>query len=110
MKRIAIAISFVCCTAAHAEFWDGNYLHEKLNGTQADQHIALGYIMGVSDTLFGAVQCAPSNVTGGQVRDMVRNYINNTPAIRHRSADSIVTEVLKTVWPCQERRGRGQAL
>jgi hypothetical protein len=93
--------------AAHAEFWDGNILHSRLTGAQNEQILGLGYVIGVADALNGVVFCPPENVTAGQIRDMVRNYLSNTPAERHLSADSIVSKVLKAVWPCAQRPQRG---
>lgn len=92
--------------AAHAEFWDGNKLLDRLTSSVVvDRVQALGYIMGVSDTMQTINHCPPPNVQAGQMEDMVRNYLNNTPAVRHFSADGIVLQVLKTAFPCS--RGRG---
>lgn len=106
---IALSISF---GAAHAEFWDGNRLLQRLESSSMyDQGTAIGYIMGVADALFGVTQCAPSNVTAGQIQDMVRNYLVNVPAERHNTADIIVSRVLRNSWPCADRQQRrGQAL
>lgn len=100
----------LACTAAHAEFKDGNRLLAQLNSTGSEYLNGLGYVTGVADTLFGVVQCAPSNVTAGQIADMVRNYLENTPSVRHHSADRHVYMVLKAAWPCPERRGRSADL
>ncbi len=99
MRSLILTLAFLC-NAAHAEFWDGNTLHQRLNGTQIEQSIALGYVIGVSDALQKATHCIPSNVTAGQIRDMMKNYLENTPANRHFSADSLISSVLKSQWPC----------
>ena len=109
MKRILIALAMLS-GAAHAEFWDGNKLHSNFTGTQGEQLLALGYIMGVADTLQNVVFCPPTNVSAGQLRDMVSNYLANVPADRHLSAEGIVGKVLKSVWPCAQRPPAGRSL
>jgi hypothetical protein len=101
MRPLILTLALLC-GSAHAEFWDGNTLHQRLNGTPGEQNIALGYVIGVSDALLKATHCMPSNVTAGQLRDMMKNYLENTPAVRHFSADSLISTVLKSQWPCPQ--------
>lgn len=105
MKRMVLAVA-MWATAAHAEFWDGNKL---LNHIKAEsmyrQGMALGYVMGVHDTFQSVNHCPPPNAQAGQMIDMVENYLNNVPARRHESADTLVLHVLKTAFPCANRRG-----
>ena len=106
MKLPILALFF--CASAHAEFYSGNDLLSRLNGdTYAERGAAIGYIMGVSDALLGSVHCAPVDATSGQIRDMVRNYLTNVPAERHRAADILVARVLKSTWPCANNNSRG---
>ena len=91
---------------AHAEFKDGNDLLTDLDSVHTvNQAVALGYVMGVADFGMGVIHCAPANVKAGQLKDMVHNYLRNTPAERHLSADSIINKILKATWPCQRSRG-----
>lgn len=106
MKRGILILSLLC-GSAHAEFWDGNKLHNHLTGNSAEQLLGLGYVMGVADTLHNATFCPPPNINAGQVRDMVANYLANVPADRHLTADSLINKVLKGVWPCAQRAPRG---
>jgi len=109
MKKLLLTLALVA-GSAHAEFWDGNRLLEKLNSNNYfEQGLALGYIMGVADTGLGVVHCTPPNATAGQMEAMVRNYLTNVPAERHRSADNIVSRILKATWPCPDRPS-GRAL
>lgn len=104
MKKILIGGAIAALGAgAAAEFIDGNKLLADMNGTHGQQMSALGYVMGVADTLTGVVVCMPPNVTSGQVSDMVENYLNNVPRERHWSGDVIVTKVLKAAWPCAQK-------
>lgn len=115
MKCILVAACLVGLTAqVRAEFWDGNTLFNYLSSSQSGERLAgSGYVIGVADALYGVMHCAPANVTAGQIRDMVRNYLENVPAERHQTADSLVSKVLKATWPCQNNRGNsngGRAL
>lgn len=102
MKKLLLCAALLAGTA-HAEFKDGNKLLSQLQGDNMDQSNALGYITGVYDTMLSFTHCPPPNVTAGQVTDMVRNYLTNVPAERHKTGDTIVLHVLKTAWPCAER-------
>lgn len=102
MKRVIFLLVF--SGMAHAEFNDGNQLLSKLkDSSYFNQGYGMGYIAGIADMGMGVVHCAPPNVTAGQLNDMVRNYLENTPADRHLTGDTIVNKVLKTVWPCAKR-------
>ena len=102
MKKLLILLAF--CGSAHAEFQDGNKLLSLLkDSSYFNQGYGLGYIAGIADMGIGVVHCAPSNATAGQINDMVKNYLENSPADRHLSGDVVVNKVLKAVWPCAKR-------
>ena len=103
MKPALLTLALLC-GSAHAEFYTGNELLQRLTSESlAERSAAIGYIMGVADTGHGVNYCPPEHVTSGQLRDMVRNYLTNTPAVRHLAADSLVTHVIKSQWPCAAR-------
>ena len=102
MRKLLATVLFVPCIA-HAEFFSGNLLLSRMNSTETvDRVIALGYVMGVFDALAGAIHCAPAGpeITSGQIRDMVKAWIEQNPGQRHRMADRIIGDVLKQAWPC----------
>lgn len=102
--RRAIILSLALAGTAHAEFKDGNKLLANMQDSSSySQGIALGYVIGVADVGMGVIHCGPSNLTAGQLHDMIKNYLENTPADRHYSADSIINRVLKTMWPCAKK-------
>lgn len=108
MKKF-IAILLFVPMVAHAEFESGNTLLSKLDSsTIADRMFALGYVIGVVDAYMNVSVCPPQGVTAGQINDMVRNYISNNPATRNRSADLLISEALKQVWPCRNQRQNGR--
>lgn len=102
MKNIILFLAF--CGSAHAEFNDGNQLLSKLkDSSYFNQGYGMGYIAGVADMGMGIVHCAPYNVTAGQLNDMIKNYLENTPADRHLTGDVVINKVLKAMWPCAKK-------
>lgn len=105
MKSLTAALWIALSFSAQAEFWDGNILLERLTSTSTyERGTAMGYVMGVHDTMQGVNHCPASNVQAGQVREMVLNYLNNVPAQRHKTADTIVLQVLRGAFPCTNSR------
>jgi hypothetical protein len=105
MKKSLIAL-MLCTSVVHAEFLDGNKLLSLMNTSSATQQInALSYIAGVSDSLQGVMACPPPNVKLGQIYDMTKKVLEETPSERHNSADSFVRFVLIQTWPCK-RNGK----
>jgi hypothetical protein len=102
MKRLLAVLLFVPAMA-HAEFFSGNTLLARLNGDSLDRVQALGYIQGISDAYVRVIFCPPENVTAGQLSDMIRNYLTNNPATRHKTADALIAEAFGQVWPCAKR-------
>jgi hypothetical protein len=104
MKHAFIALAFVASTA-HAQFWSGNDLLNRLDGRNTSEYLqAQGYILGATDAGQGSNHCIPGTVNGGQVFDLVHRFLRETPELRHQySADLFVTTILKRVWPCQKR-------
>lgn len=112
---IALAVSNVIASyPANASFKDGNELYKVCtvkpnDGTyyQANAY-CLGYILGVTDTLTTVRMtnsrnyCVPENVTAGQLRDIVVQYLQRTPEKRHLSADFLVISAIDLAFNCSE--------
>ncbi|CAB4140385.1 hypothetical protein UFOVP669_30 [uncultured Caudovirales phage] len=99
-----LTAALVLCVSvpASAEFLTGNDLLERLRSKDEGARVlALGYIMGASDAGNTVNHCLPINATAGQVRDVVYQWLEKTPSVRHHSADSIVNAMLSMVYPCQ---------
>jgi hypothetical protein len=102
MKKLT-AIAALVCGTAHAEFLTGNDLLAKFNGSDIQQMVGLGYVIGVFDATMGAAHCPPANVTSGQVQDVVKNHLIATPSTRHYVADVQVRYILGQTWPCKKK-------
>lgn len=102
--RRALILALALSGPAYAEFMDGNKLLKDMKDSSYFlQGHAMGYVVGIADMGLGIVHCAPANVTAGQLNDMIKNYLENMPAERHKTADEIINKVLKTMWPCAKR-------
>lgn len=101
--RFLTATLLLCISApASAEFMSGNDLLERLRSKdETPRIVALGYIMGAADAGNTVNHCLPANATAGQVRDVVHQWLEKTPTVRHHSADVIVNAMLGMAYPCQ---------
>jgi hypothetical protein len=107
MKRLLIALTAALAFSAQATYFnDGNKLLSDMeDSSNTSRMYALGYVAGVVDTLNQFSFCLPSNVTVGQLNDMIKNYLRNTPAERHQPADVIITRAFSAVFPCKKGSG-----
>lgn len=109
IKLLILVALFWPAPKANAEFFTGNGLLNLLQSHEIIDRIhGLGYVQGVFDAYSNITICPPAGVTAGQVRDMIKNYLENNPAIRNKTADIIIRDAFKLVWPCANRNsGRG---
>jgi hypothetical protein len=105
MKKL-LAVALFAPAVASAGFMTGNDLLSRMNGDNISQIQAIGYVQGVYDAYSNFVFCPPNGVSAGQVNDMIKNYITNTPATRNKSADILIGAALKGVWPCEDKGKR----
>jgi len=111
MNKILAAALACASITAHAEFWSGNDLLTKMQNPPGMETVqALGYVMGVFDATRGVDHCPPDNITAGQVRDMVRNHLEASPAVRHFTGDTQVRYVLGRAWPCPKKNNGGSGV
>lgn len=104
MKTIITAALLTASTIASAQFITGNQLLDRMNAETSNTRMyALGYVIGVVDSMNGYAFCLPSAATAGQINDMMRNYLNNTPAERHLPADVVIVQALGGAFPCSKK-------
>jgi hypothetical protein len=107
MKKLLVALLMVPAMA-HAEFWTGNKLYERLTSHETTDRIqAMGYVMGVFDVYVNVTFCPgdQTSITVGQIRDMATAWLASNPAQRSKTAESLVNEAFKQAWPCRNRGG-----
>ncbi len=105
MKKMLLVLSLVTA-AAHAEFFSGNDLYERLTGDAYAKSLAMGYVMGVHDATRSIIHCSSTEATSGQVRDMVMRRLVERPEQRHLAADVLVSMTMKDTWPCPKKDSR----
>lgn len=92
MKKLLVVLLLVP-SLARAEFFTGNDLLRLINGNGYEQIQAIGFIQGVFDVYVSVTICPPSRVTAGQLNDMIKNYLTNVPATRHKTAESLINAI-----------------
>ena len=103
MRRLILAVLVACSATAQAEFLDGNELLARMNGSNMDKMLALGYVMAASDAAREIRICnVPSTVSAGQTHDIVKGYLERFPQVRHFTADVLVGRALEVMWPCSK--------
>jgi hypothetical protein len=104
MKRLIAAALLVAASTAQAYFLTGNDLLKDIQSTTAsDRAFAHGYIGGISDSMDAIAHCVPAGVTLGQLLDLVRAELVNSPSERHNDASIFVGRVLYRTWPCAKK-------
>lgn len=90
-----------------ATFEVGNAL---LQDCIQEQHLfCLGYIVAISDVLMngnsvnGYKACEPMDVTAGQLKDIVVQYLRLNPAERHLGASGLVADAISKAFPCRHQ-------
>ena len=104
--KYALLLTALLASPAQAQMLTGNRLHEEMQKPNSDNiswAFTRGYVAGVHDSHAGVSICAPATANLGQMSEMVKNYLENTPAVRHLAADSLVWYVLKAAWPCVKK-------
>jgi hypothetical protein len=113
--RLALSLTVLfACSTSWATYIDGNKLLADLKSTGVDgfrQFHSQGYIIGVVDTRnrlpwgeFGGI-CfeTPENATAGQVADVVRQFLERRPSVRHLGASFLVAVALSEAFPCRKQ-------
>jgi hypothetical protein len=102
---------------AHAYFLDGDELLNNCSITVPDERfdptICLTYIMGAYDAFMfqrlvrNQPRCAPRNLTGAQLREVVVDYLMANPDNRSMDASALVWNAVIEEWPACGTAGRG---
>lgn len=104
IKKLILASALVY-GPAHAEFYSGNELLQRLQSdSNIEKAVALGFVGGVSDAWDRILFCPPEGATVGQARDIALRYLVINPAKRHNAAAGLVADALMEAWPCQQQK------
>ena len=115
MRRLFVATSFwllsmqaLAAAFQAITFENGNKLYSDLTAPNEEQRLfAMGFIIGVADAggggefvVVGWQYCVPTQSTMGQIRDVVRQFLEAHPEKRHMAAAGLVGEALQGAFPC----------
>ena len=94
---------------ANAYLLDGDELMNHCSATVADERndpaICLTYIMGAHDAFMfqrlvrNLPRCTPRNLTGGRLREVVVEYLQDNPDNRAMDASALVWNAIIAKWP-----------
>ena len=101
---------------ASAHFLDGDDLMNHCSARVADERfdpaICMSYIMGAYDGFMfqrlvrNETRCTPRNLTGGQLREVVVDYLLANPDNRELDASALVWNAIIAKWPNCGSTGR----
>ena len=107
MKKLLVALLMIPAMA-HAEFWTGNDLYNRMQSTSAMDNVqAYGYVMGVYDVYVHIVFCpgTENRITVKQINDIAQQYLVLNPSLRNKDAYFLIQSAFKNTWPCANNRG-----
>ncbi len=111
MKHIFF-IGLLVSTSTFANYETGNTLYAKLiSDSGIDRMYSAGVIVGVVDGLDqtrknGFCFSVPDQVTVGQLSDIVRSFLKDSPSVRHYKAGSLIQAALDKAFPCPSSSSR----
>ena len=94
---------------ANAGFLTAQALYMELKGTEVSSSEistafangkAYGYVFAVLDSYESGTICQPDATTGGQVLQVVKNYLAIHPESWGQSAAPVAAKALADIWPC----------
>jgi hypothetical protein len=109
-----IAAVLAVSTKARADrLVDGNRLYELCTPNSRSSEFCDDYVLSVADALMvgrvgGWTACIPNSVTGNQVVDVVKRFLEAHPAKRRSAAFGLVAEALAEGFPCERGGGAGR--
>ena len=103
MKKFILGATLALASVgSQAAFFDGNDLLQLLKSSdQLERAVGTGYVMGAVDVGRGVIICTPPNVTSGQLKDIVIDFLEKYPTVRHFTADEIIIQLGNNLFPCK---------
>jgi hypothetical protein len=99
MKSFILILAFFSASA-FSQQQDGNEMLERMKKAEVSDNFYMGYITGIA--IMNTTACYYSNITTGQIYDVVKIYLEQNPAIRHLSRGVIVVQALNNAFPCKQ--------
>jgi len=105
-KNMIVGAALVTASfTTQAEFFTGNKLYAyMLSDNSAERSMAIGFVTGMHDAIEGDVHCSGAEVTTGQIRDVVKKYLEKNPSIRDMGSSLLVSMALAEAFPCAKKK------
>ena len=114
---VAVCLSVAVLASGPAmagTFANGNLLYSQCQAAHgtSDHGACQGYIIGIFDALdetkkYGGIggfrACAPQHINRIQVIDVMKQFLEKNPALRHFAASGLVAQALSEAWPCPKK-------
>jgi len=102
MKYLVAATLMIAAMNVNAWYFTGEDIQSMCNKPPEDagSSVCLGYIAGVVDSLGGNHFCLSKSRTLGQLREIVKKYIDKNLERLHLDATVLTTLALKESFPC----------
>jgi hypothetical protein len=113
VRAALVGLGFIWAATASAQFsadpnglYSGNDLLRDCTLKSDGFEFCFGKLTGLLSGLeYGkmgkpGIVCRPSNITNGQIVDVVTNELSKHPERRHLPADLIAVHALAAAWPC----------
>ena len=98
---VSVLLLFACQKPAHAEMMSAQQFKVFIVNPNAIG--AMGYVLGVHDTLQGVIICTPEDYTPVQLVSEIKDLFTKLPekALEGKSADMIIGTYLQARFPCK---------
>lgn len=118
MRLLLSLFLIIISSESLSEPVNGNQLYEDLKEWKKSERSqnsnlfkmgrSLGYIQGLTemDSLEGKTMCVPSEVTNGQVMDVILNFLEKYPENRHKSAAVLTSFAIWEAFPCPQKKDK----
>ncbi len=107
--KVFVMLFFITCLFSYAyqigkeyveHFWTGNgFIEVMRDKSDPMSMIPLGYIVGIDNALNEILWEHSYKVTPGQLVDVVKNYLEKNPGVRHKDIFTLVIEAFKEEFP-----------
>jgi hypothetical protein len=102
MKKLIFCLALLIVLPVNANYLSGNELKARcVSDNYVNSGMCMGYITGVVDSYNNFVFCIPTGVTIGQMKDILKKYMDENPAKLHESAVDIVASAMKKDFSCK---------
>ena len=103
MKKIILFILLTVSTNVFSAYYTGeNLITDIRSSSSIDRMVAMGYIYGVVDVYFTSCQIIFAGVSGNQLVQITKNYLEKHPENWNYTGESEVYLAISEKYPCKK--------